>query len=132
MFTNCGNGKQLQKKAPASFQEVYYSKNDNNSIDFHLSVTALNPNTTLENIYFKGLKSPLTLSNKQHNTFVAHFNSGKTDFVMSADPKEEYGNKIPQKPVKSPVNLEDGQALLEYTEAGETYYFVLNNIEVRK
>ncbi|WP_417884650.1 hypothetical protein [Zunongwangia sp.] len=131
-FTNCASTKKLQKSAPLAFKQAYYRTTADNNINFYVSVATKIPEVNLQYLYFKGLKSPIATNVSDNNMFQAYFNTGKLDFVMSGNPKGEYGNTLPQKPVKSPVELKKGQALLEYSKKGKTYYFVLTNIEERK
>ncbi|WBL25637.1 hypothetical protein [Zunongwangia sp. HGR-M22] len=132
MFTNCRSHKDLQEEAPAQFQQAYYSS-DKGQMTFFLPVIAIQNNRVeLKNIYFKGLKSPIVKDEDVQNRYTAIFNVKQSDFVMSSDPKEEYGNKMPQRPVESPIKIEKNQALLEYQEGKEIKYYLLDNIEERK
>ena len=131
-FTNCGTNKDLQEKAPAQFQQAFYTTTDG-QMTFYLPVTAIQKNRVeLKNIYFKGLKSPIVNNEDGQNRYTASFGIGQSDYIMSSDPREEYGNRMPQKPEKSPVSITKDQALLEFQENGETKYYVINDIEERK
>ncbi|MCC4230434.1 hypothetical protein [Zunongwangia profunda] len=132
LFTNCGTNKNLQEEAPAQFQQAFYTTVDG-QMTFYLPVTAIQKNRIeLKNIYFKGLKSPIVYSEDGQNRYTASFGIRQSDYVMSSDPREEYGNKMPQKPEKSPVSIAKDQALLEFQENGETKYYVISDIEERK
>jgi len=132
LFTNCGTIKNLQEEAPAQFQQAFYTTVDG-QMTFYLPVTAIQKNRIeLKNIYFKGLKSPIVYNEDGQNRYTASFGIRQSDYVMSSDPREEYGNKMPQKPEKSPVSIAKDQALLEFQENGETKYYVISDIEERK
>ncbi|MDN3595878.1 hypothetical protein [Zunongwangia endophytica] len=132
MFTNCRSHKDLQETPPAQFQQAYYTS-DKGQMTFYLPVTTIQKNRVeLKNIYFKGLKSPVVHDEDEENRYTAIFDVKQSDFVMSSDPKEEYGNKMPQRPVDSPIKIEKDQALLEYQESGETKYYLIDDIEERK
>lgn len=131
-FTNCGTNKNVQEEAPAQFEQAFYTTADG-QMTFCLPVRAIQKNRIeLKNIYFKGLKSPIVYNEDGQNRYTASFGVPQSDYVMSLDPREEYGNKMPQKPEKSPVSIEKDQALLEYQENGETRYYVISDIEERK
>ena len=132
LFTNCGTNKNLQEEAPAQFQQAFYTTVDG-QMTFYLPVTSIQKNRIeLKNIYFKGLKSPIVYNEDGQNRYTASFGIRQSDYVMSSDPREEYGNKMPQKPEKSPVSIAKDQALLEFQENGETKYYVISDIEERK
>jgi hypothetical protein len=54
----------------------------------------------------------------------------KPDLVMSRDPEDEYGNKPPDAAKsKIPFDLEDDEAVLEYSVSGRESYYKVSGIE---
>ncbi|MFD1094476.1 hypothetical protein [Salegentibacter chungangensis] len=128
LVTGCGSNKELQERAPAQFQEVYFSTDDS-GVNLYIPVAVIQDNRVkLESVYFKGMKSDLAQDEEQPNLYVANFGVPQGDFVMSDDPKEEYGNKAPQKPEKSPFEIDKDEAILVFTQAGKTKYYKLTGI----
>lgn len=131
LFTSCGSNKDLQERAPAQFQQVYYTSGED-GMELHIPVVAIQDNfIELENVYFRGMKSPLVQDDEQTNLYVANFATGGGDRVMHEDPEEEYGNKAPQKPEKSPFKIDDDQAILEFSQNNQTRYYKITGIEER-
>ncbi|APG60833.1 hypothetical protein [Christiangramia salexigens] len=128
LFTSCGSNKELQERAPAQFGEVYYTqKSDGLSLTIPVNVIQ-DQRISLDAVYFKGMKSLLVQDEERKNLYVANFNTGSDDMVMSSDPMEEYGNKAPQKPEKSPVEVGDDEAILVFTQNNTTKYYKLKGI----
>jgi len=55
--------------------------------------------------------------------------SQKQDIVLSSDPKAEYGNRIPEKPMKIPFELLHNECVISYIKNGKTMYYKLTNVE---
>lgn len=129
IITSCGSGKELQERAPAQFQTVYYMDTED-GVDLYIPVAAIQDNlVNLESVYFRGMKSDLQQDSEQANLYVANFSLGSSDYNMSENPEDEYGNKAPQKPEKSPFKINDDEAVLVYTMNGRTQYYKLTGIE---
>ncbi len=127
-FGSCGSNKNLQERAPAQFDQVYYTKTSN-GLKLNIPVIAIqDQQISLDAVYFHGLKSKLVQDEEQPNLYVADFRTGSGDKVMSKDPKEEYGNTPPQLPEKSPVKIDKDEALLVFTQNGVTKYYKLTGI----
>ncbi len=128
LFASCGSNNNLQERAPAQFNDVYYTK-DANGMSLYIPVAVIqDERVSLDAVYFRGLKSVLKKDPEQANLYVANFRTGTGDMVMHKDPREEYGNQAPQLPEKSPVSIEDNEALLVFTQDGKTKYFKLTGI----
>ncbi len=131
LFTNCAGNKNLQEKAPAQFQQAYYTT-DGNSTNFYLPVTAIQKEIIeLDSVYFRDAKAVLQQDESNPGLYVATFQSGKQDLIMSSDPRDEYENKVPQVAEKLPFKLEDSEAVLVFTENGEEKYYRITGIEER-
>ena len=128
LFASCGSNKDLQERAPAQFSEVYYTY-DSNGIELNIPVTSIqDQRISLDAVYFHGMKSTLMQNEEKPNLYVANFRMGSGDMVMHEDPKEEYGNKPPQLPEKSPFSIDDDEAILVFTQDDQIKYYKLTGI----
>ncbi len=128
LLMSCGNSKELQERSPAQFQEAYYNT-DEEGLNLHLPVAVIQDNMlSLDSIYFRGMRSPLIQDEEQSNLYKAHFATGGGDRVMHEDPKEENVNKVPQRPEKSPFPIDDDEAIVVFTQNGETKYYKIGGI----
>ena len=131
MFTGCGSNQNLQEKAPANFQQVYYTK-DASAIKLFIPVSAIQTErVTLNSVYFQDRKADLEMDINKPGIYVATFPIGKQDLIMSSDPREEYGNKVRAIPEKAPVDIEDDEAILVFTERGDIKFYKIRGIEER-
>lgn len=129
LVTGCGSKKELQKQAPAQFQNVYYT-NSENGINLHIPVTVIqDKRVSLDSVYFRGMRSSLVQDNVQKNLYTASFNTADGMKIMSSDPAEESKNTPPQKPEKAPFKIADDEAVLVFKEEGKTNYYKLTGIE---
>ncbi|MDT0689646.1 hypothetical protein RM549_07605 [Salegentibacter sp. F188] len=128
LFTNCGSNKGLQEGAPAQFQDVY-TTTASSGLKLHIPVAVIQDNQiSLDSVYFRGMKSPLVQNEELSNEYVAQFNTKDSEVVMSSDPREEYGNKAPQRAEKSPFDIERDEAILVFSQNNKTKYFKLTGI----
>ena len=128
IFASCGSNKDLQERAPAQFNEVYYTYTSN-GIQLNIPVAAIqDQKVKMEAVYFHGMKSPLMKSDEKSNVYVANFRMGSDDMVMHEDSKKEYGNKPPQMPEDSPFKIEQDEAILVFTQNEKLKYYKLTGI----
>lgn len=128
IFASCGSNKDLQERAPAQFNEVYYTYTSN-GIELNIPVAVIqDERVKLDAVYFHGMKSPLVQSEDRSNLYVAKFRMGSDDMVMDVDPKKEYGNKAPQMPEKSPFSIDDDEAILVFSQNDEMKFYKLTGI----
>ena len=67
LFASCGSNKDLQERAPAQFNEVYYTYNSN-GIELNIPVVSIQDQLiSLDAVYFHGMKSALKKSEEQPN-----------------------------------------------------------------
>lgn len=126
LFTNCGGTKNLQEVPPANFGQAYFIQKEN-TLTLYLPVNAIQTEiVSLDSVYFRSRKAPLNLV---EGNYIAEFRTGKQDMIMSSDPKDEYGNKLPVKLEKPPFDLDDDEAILVFTKDGQVQYFKLEGIE---
>jgi len=130
-FTGCGSNQNLQEKAPATFQQVYYTK-DASAMKLYIPVSAIqNERVAFNSVYFQDRKADLELDTIRPGRFVAIFPLGKPDLIMSSDPREEYGNKVRSIPVDAPFKIKNDEAILVFTERGDIKFYKLTGIEER-
>ncbi|TDN87381.1 hypothetical protein DET49_11271 [Salegentibacter sp. 24] len=129
IVTGCGSNKELQERAPAQFQDIYYTQGEN-GLDLHIPVAAIQDNRiNLKSVYFRGMKSPLIQDSEQTNLFTANFSTANGMHIMSSDPTEENKNRVPQKAEKVPFEIEDDEAILVFSQNDKTKYYKLTGIE---
>ncbi|MDT0647201.1 hypothetical protein RM545_10920 [Zunongwangia sp. F260] len=130
-FTNCGGNKGLQEHAPTKFQDAYTTM-ENSKLNLHIPVTVIQDSRiSLDSVYFRGMKSALVQNEELPNEYVAEFNIKDSETVMSADPREEYGNKAPQKPQESPFDIESNEAILVFSQDNQRKYYKVSDITDR-
>ena len=131
MFTGCGSNRNLQENPPASFQQVYYTK-DASAMKLYIPVSAIQTGRVAFNsVYFQDRKADVELDTILSGIYVATFPLGKPDLVMSSDPREEYGNKVRSIPVEAPFKIKKDEAILVFTQRGDIKFYKLTGIEER-
>lgn len=124
----CGSSQELQERVPTLFGKVTYTYSSD-GIQLEIPVVAIQDNRmSLDSVYFHGMKSGLVQDEEKPNRYVANFSVGSSDMVMSSDPAEEYGNKAPQKPEKSPFKINEDEAILVFTQDEQIKYYKLTGI----
>lgn len=130
LITGCGSNKELQERAPAQFQDIYYTQGEN-GLNLHIPVAVIQDNrVSMDSVYFRGMKSPLVQDNEQTNLFVANFSTNGME-VMSDDPAEENKNRVPQKTEEMPFELEEDEAILVFSQNEKTKYYKLTGIQAQ-
>lgn len=131
VFSSCAGNKNLQENPPAQLQQAYVVS-ENNSLNLYIPVASIQDSRiNLNSVYFRGMKADLQQDSERSGLYVAKFNTGRGDMIMSSDPKEEYRNKAPQPVEKSPVNIEDDEALLVFTENDDIKFYKITGIQER-
>jgi hypothetical protein len=131
IFSNCAGNKELEKRAPAQFQQAYFTSTQD-SIKLYIPVVTIQSRqVALDSVYFRGFKTILLQDEKRPGVYFAQFYKGNSDLIMSSDPKEEYANKMPQKAVKVPFKLQDDEAVIVFTQKNKTKYFKISGIKER-
>ncbi len=132
LFANCAGNKDLQEKAPATMEKTYYTT-QNEELTLYIPVIAIQTNrVSLDGVYFRDKKEDLFKSKDFPGVYMATFQMGKPDMIMSSDPKEEYANKMPQKTEKMNFNLEDDEAILIYSQNSKVKYYKLTGIQEKE
>lgn len=131
LFASCAENHGLQEKAPANIENAYYTSQGEN-LTLYIPVNSLQTNrVSLDSVYFRSKKSILTTSPDSPGLYKATFNLGKTDLIMSSDPKEEFVNRMPQLNDKMDFELEDDEAILIFTQNSKVKYYKLTGVKER-
>ncbi len=131
LFASCAGNHGLQEKAPATMESAYYTT-EGDTITLYIPVTTIQSNrVSLTGVYFRDKKADLIKSPDSPGVYMATFKMGKPDMIMSSDPKEEYGNKMPQKMEKMDFELNDDEAILIYTQNSKVKYYKLTGVKER-
>lgn len=131
LFTGCGGNKNLQETPPAQFQNAYYTTNASATTLFIPVSSIQTSRVDLTGVYFQGQKADLERDPQQPGLYIANFTTGKRDMIMSSDPREEYGNKVPEAREKVPFDLDDDEAVIIFSENDVQKFYKLTGIKVR-
>lgn len=131
LFTSCAGNKDLQDKAPANLGDSYYTTNGEVTTLYIPLNTFPTNQVNLESVYFRNKKANLFSNADSPGLLTAIFNNAKPDMVMSSDPKEEYGNKMPQKVEKMDFELNEDEAILIFTQNSKVKYYKIKGVKER-
>ncbi|HET8753328.1 MAG TPA: hypothetical protein VFM59_03125 [Salinimicrobium sp.] len=140
-LVSCANGKKIQEKPPVALQPVYYTTwqgdakgaGSGYTLFIPLSVAVVSE-VEFDSVYFRGKKAVLETKPNFPDVYLAHFRERPAkprDFVMSSDPREEYGNQPPVIPQEIPFELEEDEAVVLYKKNGKKSYFRIKGIQKR-
>ena len=126
-----------QEKIPAEIMEVYFQKwvggqeQTGSGIDFHIQFKiALPKDVELKKVFFQNNEA--NFEQQEKTTFVAHLKfNPKSDIILDADSKNEYGNKAPEIKNKKP-DIQSNEAVLEFFKNGKVIKIKIKNIEEKK
>lgn len=138
-FTQCSSA-QFEKTAPAtllesSYQEWVGGRPGSKGVLVTLKFTNIKPETVFDSLYFNGKVVKLN-SKMEANilTLTGNFveTSGSKDLILDADPKKEFGNKPPSLAQKIPFELNQNEAVINYTRKKKKKYFKLEKLKKLK
>jgi len=131
LFASCAGNHGLQEKAPAIMDPAYYTT-QGEAITLYIPVKTIQKNrVSLDSVYFRNKKTALIESPSSPGVYMATVIMEKPDMIMSSDPKEEYGNKMPQKMKKMDFELKDDEAILIFTQNSKVKYYKLTGVKER-
>ena len=128
---------QFDKKAPATITQAIYQdwvggRPGSKGTLVTIKLIEANKKMTFDSIYFNG-KAIKIASNLQNNELTITGNFRDTfksrDIILHADPKEEFGNKVPKASNKIPFELQDNEAVISYFIRSKKRYFKISNIK---
>lgn len=126
-----------QEKLPAEIVEVYFQKwiggqqQTGSGTDFHIQFqTTLPKDVELKKVYFQNNEA--NFEEQDTTTFVAHLIfKPKSDIILDADSKKEYGNKAPEIKNKN-SDLQSDEAILEFVKNGKVIKVKIQNIKEKE
>ncbi len=134
-FSQCSSAQKLQKKAPTTFGDTYCKKRVSGieegpqGMDIYIEVK--DSKFQLDSVYFRGKAAKLKKNPQNNKQYIGSFitqSKNSRDLIMNSDPKQEYGNKIPEKPIKIPFELAYNESVVSYKVKGKTKYYKLTNV----
>lgn len=131
IFSGCGSNQKLQEKAPAQLEPAYFTE-DRKTVKLYIPVKAIQTNrVSLDSVYFRGQKAELRLDPEIDGIYSAEFDSGNRNFVLSSDPLEEYGNRMPTVPEDIPFELSEDEAVIVFTESNKVKFYKIRDIKMQ-
>ncbi len=129
IFSGCGSNQKLQEKSPAQLGTAYFTE-DRKTVKLYIPVKAIQENrVSLDSAYFKGQKAELKKDPEIDGVYSAEFDSGNRSFVLSSDPREEYGNRMPVIPEEIPFELNEDEAVIVFTENNKVKFYKIRGIK---
>jgi len=135
-FSQCSSTQKLEKNTSINFGDVYCQKwtagikEGGSGINLYIPVIKSNKKILLDSVYFRGKVTKLIISDDSLH-FVGRFKKiekSDYDIIMSSNPREEYGNKVPELPKKIPFELKDSECIVSYIDDKSTKYIKIDDI----
>ncbi|MCK0108323.1 hypothetical protein MWU58_03390 [Flavobacteriaceae bacterium S0825] len=134
-FSQCSSAQKLQKESPTTFGNIYCKQWVSGMVDGPSGMDIFIEIKDLEfqpdSVYFREKVTKLNKHSQEEGVYVGRFTSlstQKQDIVISSDSKAEYGNKMPEKPIKTPFELAHNECVISYNVNGKTKYYKLTNV----
>jgi len=134
-FSQCSSAQKLQKEAPTTFGDIYFEKRvsgiEEGPHGIAIYIEVKDSKFQLDSVYFRGKAAKLKKNPQNNMQYIGSFITTpkhKKDLIISSDPKQEYGNKIPEKPIKIPFELAYNECVVSYKVKGKTKYYKLTNV----
>ena len=138
-FSQCSSAQKLEKNSSINFGDVYCKKwisgikEGGSGTNLFIPIIKSNKNIQLDSVYFRGKATKLELSYDSLH-YVGRFKKIEKksyDIIMSSDPREEYGNKMPELPKKMPFELKQSECVVMYLENNKAKYVKIGNIKTK-
>lgn len=141
IFANCANGKKLQEEPPVDLEQAYYTsytgavKGATSGFNLFIPL-AEGRNIQMDTVYFRGRKAVVQRDSLNPDLYVATFKipskeAKAPELIMHEDPKMEYGNPVPERLEKMPFDMENDEAVVQYTQNGKVKYFKITGLQNR-
>jgi len=134
-FTQCASIK-LETTPPFTIKSASYSHitgglPGNSSLNLMIELSA-NETVNFKNVYFQNRIVTAVIEKKQGKKYIAarYKNSAdksKSDLVLNADSKKEYGNTAKTED-KFPFDLKENEAIISYKTGNKTQYYKIKSI----
>jgi len=134
-FSQCSSAQKLQKEAPTTFGNIYCKQWVSGMADgpsgMDIFIEVKDSEFQPDSVYFREKVAKLNKHSQKEGVFVGRFTSPSTqkkDIVMNSDSKAEYGNKMPEKPIKISFDLAHNECVISYEANGKTKYYKITNV----
>lgn len=133
--THCSSAQNLEKELPVTIKDVYYQswvagvKGGGSGINVFIKVQ--DTLVKLDSIYFRNKRVALEVKPHDRTLYIGRFNSGSNQMkekIMHLEPKEEYGNTMPEIPVPIPFELKDYECVISFIKGKRIKYFKIENL----
>lgn len=97
-----------------------------------LKITINNPEIRLDSIYFRNYSAPLKrMESVENSLFIGNFTTSTMphDYILQADPKQEFGNKPPVAASKLSLELKDNEAVVSYLYKDKINYYKILEVK---
>lgn len=135
-FFGCGASKvKAQNEAPFKVLEATYANWVGEQLDMvgtTLRITINNKDIQLDSVYFRNNSALLKrVGSIENSLFIGSFTTSKTqhDFILHADPKEEFGNKPPVTVSKLPFEIKENEAVVSYFFKDKINYYKILEVK---
>lgn len=134
-FGCCASKAKAQNEHPFKVLEATYANSVGEQPDMvvtALKITINNKKIQLDSIYFRNQKAPLKRVESDGNSlFTGSFTTSTTphDYILDADPKEEFGNKPLVTVSKLPFELNDNEAVVSYFYKDKINYYKILEVK---
>ena len=131
-LTFCGVKREFQAEFPQEIKSVFFRKilqtESTDSVFFYIEFKKpLLKSIVLNTVYFRSQESTVKQVTQEKFTISFTAKTATKDFIMDQDPTKEYGNKVLDRS-NAKYDIQDNEAVLEYTQNGKTYFFKMTNI----
>ena len=137
---SCSSAQKIKTTTPFTMGEVTSQswvagvEGGGSGINVFIPVSGLNDKTALKNLYYNGKVVKLEKNAQNGKTvYIGRYKTAANqpkEIVIDANTKKEYGNKVEETSKdKIPFELEEDEAMLEFSVNGKVSYYKIANIK---
>ena len=125
---------QFQTTPPLDISAPYYTswvagvEGGGSGVNVFLPFKA-NGKTVIDSLHFRGQKTAVETTDKLIIGRFKGVSNPKKDIIMSAEPQDEYNNKMELKRDVSPFNLPENACVISYSINGKRLYYKVLNLK---
>lgn len=125
---------QFQTTPPLDISAPYYTswvagvEGGGSGINVFLPLKT-NGKTVIDSLHFRGQKTAVETRDKLIIGRFKEVSNQKKDIIMSAEPQDEYNNKMELKRDVSPFNLPENACVISYSINGKRLYYKVLNLK---
>lgn len=134
IFFGCGVSK-AQNNHPFKVLEATYANSVVEQTDLVLTtlkITTNNKEIQLDSVYFRNHKASLKhVKSDENSVFSGSFTTSTIphDYILSSDPKQEFGNKPPVTVSKLPFEIKENEAIVSYFYKDKINYYKILEVK---